>query len=77
MLPLTSVDVGSELDTTAAQRANKRPHTSVDSASELPLSAVSYRSYADGYMSALSPFSMELSIGRFPNVSYSVSPTVD
>ncbi|KAJ7918311.1 hypothetical protein B0H13DRAFT_2231279 [Mycena leptocephala] len=69
-LPFASVDVGSELDTTAAQRANKRRRMSVDSASEPPSSAVSYGSYADGYTSASSQFSMEFPFSRFPNVSY-------
>ncbi|KAJ7661926.1 hypothetical protein DFH06DRAFT_1042828, partial [Mycena polygramma] len=67
-LPFASVDVGSELDTSATQRANKRRRMSVDSASEPPSSAASYGSYADGYTSASSQFSMEFPFSRFPNV---------
>ncbi|KAF7343920.1 hypothetical protein MVEN_01680700 [Mycena venus] len=69
-LPFASVDVSSELDAGATQRVNKRRRMSVDSASEPPSSAVSYSSYADGYTSASSQFSMEFPFSRFPNVSY-------
>ncbi|KAJ7873480.1 hypothetical protein B0H14DRAFT_2344147 [Mycena olivaceomarginata] len=71
-LPFASVDVGSELEGgnggAQQQRANKRRRMSVDSASEPPSSAVSYGSYADGYTSASSQFSMEFPFSRFPNV---------
>ncbi|KAJ7851806.1 hypothetical protein B0H14DRAFT_3085752 [Mycena olivaceomarginata] len=70
-LPFASVDVGSELEGgnggAQQQRANKRRRMSVDSASEPPSSAVSYGSYADGYTSASSQFSMEFPFSRFPN----------
>ncbi|KAJ7459406.1 hypothetical protein B0H11DRAFT_1817389 [Mycena galericulata] len=64
-LPFASVDVSSELDAATA-RANKRRRMSVDSASEPPSSAVSFGSYADGYTSGSSQFSMEFPFSRFP-----------
>ncbi|KAJ6529020.1 GATA-binding factor 6-B [Mycena vulgaris] len=66
-LPFASVDVGSELE---QARALKRRRMSVDSASEPPSSAASYASYADGYTSGGSQFSMEFPFSRFPAVSY-------
>ncbi|KAJ7257511.1 hypothetical protein B0H12DRAFT_1218416 [Mycena haematopus] len=71
-LPFASVDVSNEADGAAQQqqRANKRRRMSIDSASEPPSSAVSYSSYADGYTSASSQFSMEFPFSRFPNVGY-------
>ncbi|KAJ6578626.1 hypothetical protein DFH09DRAFT_913613, partial [Mycena vulgaris] len=62
-LPFASVDVGSELE---QARALKRRRMSVDSASEPPSSAASYASYADGYTSGGSQFSMEFPFSRFP-----------
>ncbi|KAJ7499119.1 hypothetical protein FB451DRAFT_1204305 [Mycena latifolia] len=64
-LPFASVDVGAE-----GARSSKRRWMSVDSASEPPSSAVSYASYADGYTSGSSQFSMEFPFSRFPAVSY-------
>ncbi|KAJ6457324.1 hypothetical protein C8R45DRAFT_566770 [Mycena sanguinolenta] len=72
-LPFASIDVSNELEGGAQQqqRVNKRRRMSVDSASEPPSSAVSYGSYADGYTSASSQFSIsEFPFIRFPNVGY-------
>ncbi|KAJ7153063.1 hypothetical protein C8R43DRAFT_452778 [Mycena crocata] len=65
-LPFASVE-SSELDAATA-RVNKRRRMSVDSASEPPSSAASYGSYAEGYTSNSSQFSMEFPFSRFPAV---------
>ncbi|KAJ7092357.1 hypothetical protein B0H15DRAFT_777423 [Mycena belliarum] len=67
-LPFASVDVGAAA---GEARGSKRRRMSVDSASEPPSSATSYASYADGYTSGSSQFSMEFPFSRFPTVGNS------